>query len=227
MSRVVKDADVRREELLDTALALFLEHGYERTSVEQITTAVGVAKGTFYHYFATKQELLERLVERFTDDLFAEGERAVARQDGSAVDRLRDFIVASSETKIGRKDETLMLTRPLFTPENEALLNRLVASWIDRTRPTMRGIIEQGCAEGSFNVPDAAAMTEVWLSLWYGYGIRISRLYFAAQDDPERIEEVVAAANVLQVAQERILGLAPGSLDMNMAATLRSVLSER
>jgi AcrR family transcriptional regulator len=226
MSRVVKDADVRRVELLDTALTLFLEHGYERTSVEQITLAVGVAKGTFYHYFATKQELLEQLVERFTDDLFAEAERAIAGHAGTALDKLRAFMVASAETKLGRKDETLMLTRPLFTPENEPLLNHLVDGWIERTRPLMREIVEQGCAEGTFDVPDAAAMTEVWLSLWYGYGIRISRLYFAAQDDPACIDDVVTAANVLQVAQERILGLVPGSLDLNMTATLRSVLDE-
>ena len=88
-------------------------------------------------------------------------------------------------------------------------------------------IVEQGCAEGTFDVPNPAAMTEVWLSLWYGYGIRISRLFFAAQDDPRRIEEVVAAARVLEVAQERILGLVPGSLDMDMEATLRSVLVQR
>jgi len=227
VTRIVKDADVRRDELLDAALALFLEHGYERTSVEQITIAVGVAKGTFYHYFATKQELLEQLVERFTDDVFAEGERTLAAAGGTAQERLRNFMVASSQTKLGRKDETLMLTRSLFTPENEALLNHLIEGWIDRTRPLMLQIVEQGCAEGTFDVEYPAAMTEVWLSLWYGYGIRISRLFFAAQDDSRRIEELVAAVRVLEVAQERILGLAPGSLDMNMEAALRLVLSER
>ena len=227
MTRIVKDADVRRDELLDTALALFLEHGYERTSVEQITTAVGVAKGTFYHYFATKQELLEQLVARFTDDIFLETEKALAAIDGSAVEQLRGLISAGSQVKLGRKHETLMLTRSLFTPENEALLGHLIEGWIDRTRPLMLRIIEQGCAEGTFHVPNPAAMTEVWLSVWYGYGIRISRLFFAAQDDAHRIEDVVAAVSVLELAQERILGLAPGSLDLDMEATLRSVLGQR
>src|ERR1039457_3538322 len=99
MVRIVKDADVRRDELLDTELSLFLECGYERTSVEHITQTVGVAKGTFYHYFATKQDLLEHLVERFTDDLFVEAERTLELADGSALDRLRAFYRVSSGVK--------------------------------------------------------------------------------------------------------------------------------
>jgi AcrR family transcriptional regulator len=224
MARIVKDADERREELLDTALGLFLEHGFDRTSVEHITTAVGVAKGTFYHYFATKQDLLEQLVERFTDEVFRAVESAVAGPSGSAIERLRGLMVASSRVKLRRKDETLMLTRPLFTPENAVLLRRLIDGWIDRTRPLIRGIIEQGCAEGTFDVADPAATTEVWLSLWYDYGIRVSRQYFAAQDDAMHVDELVAAVAALEVAQERILGLAPGSLNMNAEAALRAVL---
>jgi AcrR family transcriptional regulator len=223
MARIVKDADVRREELLDTALSLFLENGYERTSVEQITATVGVAKGTFYHYFATKQDVLEHLVERFTDDLFAAAEVALAAQDGPAIGRLRALMIASSQTKLRRRDETLMPTRPLFTPENQPLLRRLIDGWIDRTRPLIQGIIEQGCAEGTFDVADPVAMTEVWLSLWYDYGIRVSRQFFAAQDDPSQVDALLAGVAALEVAEERILGLEPGALDMNIEPTLRAV----
>lgn len=225
MARIVKDADVRREEFLDTALSLFLESGYERTSVEQITAAVGVAKGTFYHYFATKQDVLEHLVERFSDDLFAAAEAAVAEQDGPASERLRALMVASSQAKLRRRDETLMLTRPLFSADNQPLLSRLVDGWIDRTRPLIQGIIEQGVAEGDFDVADPAATTEVWLSLWYDYGIRVSRQFFAAQDDPSQVDALLAAVAAVQVAEERILGLRPGALDMNAEPALRVVLA--
>jgi AcrR family transcriptional regulator len=225
MARIVKDADVRREELLDTALSLFLKHGYERTSVAHITAAVGVAKGTFYHYFATKQDVLEHLVERFADDLFAAAEAAVAEQDGPAIERLRALMIASSQAKLRRRDETLMLTRPLFTPDNQPLLSRFVDGWIGRTRPLIRGIIEQGVAEGDFDVADPAATTEVWLSLRYDYGIRVSRQFFAAQDDPSQVDALLAAVAALQVAEERILGLRPGALNMNAESALRAVFA--
>lgn len=226
MVRIVKDADVRRDELLDTALALFLENGYERTSVEHITQTVGVAKGTFYHYFATKQDLLEQLVQRFTDELFIEAEKAMDAAGGSALGRLRALFTASSSMKLGRKNETLMITRSLYSEENRALLSRLVEGWIDRTRPLILGIMEQGRAEGVFDVPDPAAMTEVWLSLWYDFGIRLSLIFFQTQDDPGRIEWLMSTTKTFELAQERMLGLPPGSLDMNVEAALRAVLSK-
>ena len=224
MARVVKEADVRREELLDTALALFLEHGYERTSVEQITNAVGVAKGTFYHYFATKQDLLEQLVERFSDQLFCEIEAALAETDGTAIERFQTLVAASSRAKLGRRDQPLTLTRSLYTEENRALQARLREGWTTRTRPLILAIVEQGKAEGVFDVPDAAAMTEVWLSLWYDFGMQVAELFFRAQDDSSRVDELIDAMDALTMAQERILGAAPGSLDMHAGDALREIL---
>lgn len=57
----------RREDFLDAAQDLFLGEGYEATSVERITRAAGVAKGTFYLYFRSKEELLLALRNRFME----------------------------------------------------------------------------------------------------------------------------------------------------------------
>lgn len=227
MARIVKDAEVRRDELLQTALALFLENGYERTTVEQITEAVGVAKGTFYHYFSTKQDLLEQLVREFTDDLFGQIESALEASDGAAIERFGVLTAASAAAKLGRKDETLMLTRSLYFDDNRMLKTRLRDGWVERTRPLIREIVAQGCAEGVFDVPDVNAMTEVWLSLWYDYGMEVAQLFFEAQDDPSRVDELVAAMNALVLAEERILGAAPGSLGMDVEPAVRELFGSR
>ena len=67
MTRIVKDAAVRRTEILDTAQYLCYSKGYERTSVQDIIDEIGIAKGTFYHYFRSKQDLLDALVDRIAD----------------------------------------------------------------------------------------------------------------------------------------------------------------
>ena len=68
-----KPADVRREELMDAALGLFVAKGIAATSVDDIVTAAGVSKGGFYHHFASKDALLmalqARYVARFLSDL--------------------------------------------------------------------------------------------------------------------------------------------------------------
>ena len=67
----------RREELLNAALHCFLKQGVEATTIEQITTTAEVAKGTFYLYFSSKEELLAGLGERFECGLLAKIEAAV------------------------------------------------------------------------------------------------------------------------------------------------------
>jgi AcrR family transcriptional regulator len=218
VARIVKDADVRRDELLDAALALFLEHGYERTSVEQITQAVGVAKGTFYHYFETKDALLEQLVDRYSIRLFEEVEAAIAHTDGDAISRLRVLMSSSTTAKLTRADETLLITESLYSPTNRTMLDRMRDGWMERLRPIIAQIIEQGCAEGSFDVPDIEGYTDICLSLWLDYGVRVGARFFAARGEANKMREVYSAVGVLMSAIERILGAKPGSLGIDPTA---------
>jgi AcrR family transcriptional regulator len=61
-----RQADARRDELLRTALQLFAERGFDRTTIADIATATGTAHGLVYHYFASKDELLLAVLERFS-----------------------------------------------------------------------------------------------------------------------------------------------------------------
>lgn len=60
MSRIVKNPDERRRELLVTAMRLFAEEGYDNVSVRAVARAAGVAPGLAYHYFDSKQNMVRR-----------------------------------------------------------------------------------------------------------------------------------------------------------------------
>ena len=68
--RIVKEADVRKNEILDAAGILFSEKGYDNTSVTDIMNAVGIAKGTLYHHFKSKEDIMDALIKRQTDAIF-------------------------------------------------------------------------------------------------------------------------------------------------------------
>jgi AcrR family transcriptional regulator len=59
-----QQAAAQRDHLVDTALELFAQKGYDATSVKQISTAAGVAVGLLYHYFPSKSEVLRAVWER-------------------------------------------------------------------------------------------------------------------------------------------------------------------
>jgi TetR/AcrR family transcriptional regulator, cholesterol catabolism regulator len=81
----------RRDRLYEAALALFHEQGYEQTTVDQITRSAGLAKGTFFNYFPTKDAVLRYMGEREIGRL---GAASMAGGGISAVANLKRFMGA-------------------------------------------------------------------------------------------------------------------------------------
>ena len=69
--RIVKEAEERKNEILDEAAALFAKKGYDGTSIGDILEKVGVARGTLYYHFRSKEEILDALVERISNSIIA------------------------------------------------------------------------------------------------------------------------------------------------------------
>lgn len=96
-----KPAEVRLDELMAAAEQLFLAQGVEATTINQIVELAQVAKGTFYHYFASKNEMLDALGNRYTEQFMLSLEQAVAQcAPDDWADRLRVWIHANVETYV-------------------------------------------------------------------------------------------------------------------------------
>jgi AcrR family transcriptional regulator len=66
--RIRKDPEIRKKELLDAAVELFSSVGYEKTMVADIVKRAGVAKGTFFYYFPTKEAVLEAICMQWANE---------------------------------------------------------------------------------------------------------------------------------------------------------------
>ncbi|MCB9152072.1 MAG: TetR/AcrR family transcriptional regulator [Caldilineaceae bacterium] len=103
MARIVKDHDSRRHEILDAAQQLFYQKGYEQTSVQDLLNAIGIAKGTFYHYFDSKQALLQELTDRIVVEAMALVEKLVKDPQLNALEKFTQIYVQMHQWKIERK----------------------------------------------------------------------------------------------------------------------------
>ncbi len=227
MARVVKDADVRRKELLDTALSMFVSDGYERTSIDRITSAVGVAKGTFYHYFSSKQDLLEQLVTDWADSLYGKLEAEVTALPGDPLARLRSVFANATSIKLETYEETMAFARSLYSDENLRLRHAHMAKWLPRTEALLAPIIADGVAEGTFRVRDAEATATVLTSLWFGWADRQAELILRMAEDGTVDPRIYADLAAIEAGMERILGLREGSLDLELAGQMRRFTEER
>ena len=85
------DARPREAELLSVATRLFRERGYHATSMQDLAEALGMNRGSLYHYIRSKEELLARLFEGALAETLGELER-IADREGPARERLRDMV---------------------------------------------------------------------------------------------------------------------------------------
>ncbi len=139
-----QQAVVRREHLVDTALALFSEHGYDATSIKQIATAAGVAVGLLYHYFPSKSEVLRAVWERhsFLPELRA---LLLVKHDEAAVRVLQD-VAESFSAMLERKEALfrLMVRESQSNAEVTACMHAIVEEGIKALGSYLESRIQVG-----------------------------------------------------------------------------------
>jgi AcrR family transcriptional regulator len=214
-TRVTKDPDVRRDELLDIAFQLCRSEGFDTMSVEQVTRAAGVAKGTFYHYFASKDAMLEELVRRFGDALF-DHLSAAAGTPGTGAERIRTLMAAAGGYKLARSD--LAYADFLYADGNLALRHRLFAAWRDRAREVLLPAIRAGQADGSLSVASADATTDFILLLWFEAADQLWMRALAADGVDGFVEVMTSGAAAIYQAHERLLGVPDGTFSVPLDA---------
>jgi AcrR family transcriptional regulator len=153
MPRVV-DREARRAELVSAAAAVFAQRGVANTAVSDIVKAAGVAQGTFYLYFDSKDDAVLAVVDRIADGIC---EQTAARIDAadSAVDKLTSFSGVLSEA--GSEPGAEAVIDLMHLPENRLLHDRLAEDITRRLVPLLATVVEQGVAEGDFTVDDPLA----------------------------------------------------------------------
>jgi TetR/AcrR family fatty acid metabolism transcriptional regulator len=149
------DPATRRAELASAAAACFAERGVANTTVSDIVKAAGVAQGTFYLYFDTKDDVVLAVVDQIGAQMVTEIEAAVGAAGATALDKflgLRDVLIS-----FDGDDAAIALVDFIHRPENRPLHDRLAEHLVPALMPLVESIVSQGVAEGVFDVPDTRA----------------------------------------------------------------------
>lgn len=227
MARIVKAPEVRRSELVSTAQQLFYTKGYEKTSVNDIVKEVGVAKGTFYHYFDSKTAVLEAIVDDWVNQLVVMLDKIVADDSLSALEKWRAVIYESHGWKLERKAEMIEAGRFLYMDENVLLRVKQQTEGARTIASRLRPILEQGNAEGVFDVKFVAETAEIIMHIVPTIGEAVREAVFdPVGDRSEAIESVLRKNQVVQTAVESLCGAAAGSMPVFEEDRLRAWLTD-
>jgi AcrR family transcriptional regulator len=149
--RVSKPPDERRLDLLEAARKVFAEKGIPAATVSDVTEAAGVAKGTFYLYFESKEALLGALKERFVDDLIAHASSLLPRIGRDDWWALADSTVGSMfDFVLGNRDLIQVFAQEGLTPESRQVFADCEAKLVNM----FAFAIQAGVEAGAFAVRD-------------------------------------------------------------------------
>lgn len=225
MTRVVNvdQYEARRNDILDVAQQLVMvTKGYTQMSIQDILDELGISKGAFYHYFDSKQALLEALIERLISEAVPIMNAIVEDPDLPAVQKLQRFFHSIGRWKTDRKDYILPFLRQWYADENAITREKFRMGTPERFGPLLNHIVEQGIEEGVFhtNFPDEAG--RVIYSILLEMGDQFAGTLLSPDPDSESMVIAQRRLAAFNEAVERVIGAASGSVTLMEDDTIRA-----
>ncbi|MGG4103194.1 TetR/AcrR family transcriptional regulator [Paenibacillus lautus] len=147
--RVVKKAEERRNEILDAADELFGQKGFDGTSTNDILEKVGIARGTLYHHFKSKEDIMDALIDRYSDGLLDAAQVIAADKTIPVVERIIRVVMAMNLSGGSSKE----IMEHIHKPQNALMHQKIQKVIINGLPPILTAIILEGIEQGMFSTP--------------------------------------------------------------------------
>lgn len=188
----LKKGQRRKIELLKIAYRMFLKKGYENTSVDEIIEEAGIAKGTYYYYFKSKEQTLEEVI-----DMMLDAEEVKARAVMNAPLPIPQKVVGVIAS-FRPESEEMGFADELHRPENLIMHDKIQKKLLTRLIPILSDIVRAGNEEGIFNCEDIPERVKIMIVL-------ANELFDSGEFTPK---DIIVFIDTI----EKILGAAPGTM---------------
>lgn len=193
-----KEAEERKKEILDIAEELFTTKGYDNTSTTDILERVGIARGTLYYHFKSKEEILDALIDRIMQEIVHNVKLALLGIV-TAPQKIILFIGAMKvDSAIGKE-----ITEYAHKPQNALMHQKIQNSLLRVVTPIVAEILKEGIEEGCFSTNYPEEVAEMLLVY--------SSVVFDDMNEIAKVEREKKVAGFV-FNMERLLGMKTGSL---------------
>ena len=201
--RVVKDAQERRNEILDVAEMLFSTKGFDNTSTNDILDEIGIARGTLYYHFKSKEDILDAMIDRITEQLMRRATVIAKDKSIPVLERLiRSIMALNVDNDLGH-----MVMEQVHRPQNALLHQKMRSKMLKVVNPMIIEIIKDGIAQGIWQTDYPEGMVE--MTMLYS-NVAFDEL---EECEPQEREQCIRA---FTYNVERMLGMQEGALEQAM-----------
>lgn len=182
--RITKEPEERKQEILDTAMRIFYEKGYEKTSIADIAKAIGVAQGLCYRYFSSKEVLFESAIDQYAEELVS---RFSVPPDSDKL-TLRELI---ETMPVMVETENSDYYKTLHVVENKKFHDQLTLKVCEKLSKIVVKLLEQAKEKGEISIDDV--QTAAFFCVYGQIGILLDGTY-TAEEKERRIRDYLIYA---------------------------------
>ncbi|MBQ1993476.1 MAG: TetR/AcrR family transcriptional regulator [Lachnospiraceae bacterium] len=197
--RIVKDARERKNEILDVAERLFCAKGFDNTSTNDILSEIGIARGTLYYHFKSKEDILDAMIERLTNQIVEKASIIALDESIPVLERLtRTILSLNVDNELGD-----MIMEQVHRPQNALLHQKLENRLLGRVNKLITKIAEDGIKQGTIHTDYPAEAVEMIMT--YSYVAFDSMVEYTEEEEYRKIMGFIYHS-------ERVLGMEKGAL---------------
>lgn len=197
--RIIKEAEERKNEILDVAERLFVTKGFDNTSTNDILNEIGIARGTLYYHFKSKTEILDAMIERITRQLVEKASEIYNKKDIPVLQRLTIMVMALNVD--GNLGEEVM--EQIHKPQNALLHQKMQERLLYGIIPLFTGLIEEGIEQGICQTDYPQEVAE--MTFLYSTTVFDTLDYHSEEDKNKKMLAFIYNL-------ERLLGMESGSM---------------
>lgn len=206
----------KKEQILDISLSLFLEKGYDNTSISDILSNLNIARGTLYYHFESKEAIMDEIIERSIKSVIEEAKGIVFRKGMTVQEKMFTLFSSTSMKRLSGRE---LMIDYLNQPQNALFHEKINRSFIQKIVPLLGDIIKEGVEEGIFINAYPYESAEMILVMIIGF----MDVYYDNADE----NDIKRRTESLLYNMERILGVKEGSFDMFKSLSLYEERGER
>lgn len=226
----MKKGDLKRVQILDTAEHMFFEKGYEQSSIQDILDALSLSKGGFYHYFDSKQRVLQEICERRAMNRYEKltGELYLSRR--SPIDKLNLLLNKVNLFETENAQFAALMLKICYRDRDPAIRAHTRRIAIERLTPFINDVVAEGMEAGVFHVRHPMQIGPMVLMLAWDVDDAACERLVAKPDEPEAIIPIMEMLGAYRDSVENLLGAPYGTVEIfdigHMVGILRAAAAE-
>lgn len=223
----MKKGDLKKQEIIQTAEALFCRNGYEQTSVQDILNQLNTSKGSFYHHFVSKEALLETIclkrAEKSLENIISV--LAESRESAKKLDILLKAMIPLHDEKLS----FIMMLLPIFIlPEGKSIKSSYCDSLRIVFHSVIRSTIDEGIQTHEMICEDSDVLSDIIISLTNQLWVSVCEIIIKNETKSEEtdLSDLLHFTEQYRYSVERLLSVPYGSIILLDIPLLKGLMDQ-